>query len=186
MAVAAKTLTIDQFLELPEEKLALEFIDGTVTSKVSPKGKHSRLQVELAMQLATAGKTNRRAFTFTELRTTFGGASRVPDITVYLRERVPIDEAGEIANDFREPPDIAIEIVSPEQSVNELVRRCLWYVDQGVTIALLVDPQDKSVLAFRSSQTPAVWRADDRIDLHEVLPDFALSVGELFATLRLE
>ena len=61
---------------------------------------------------------------FTELRATFGGHSYVPDVSVYLWERVPLDARGRVANDFVEPPDV--EIVSPEQSVNALVRRCVW------------------------------------------------------------
>lgn len=44
-----------------------------------------------------------------------------------------------IVDDFREPPDIAIEIVSPEHRVTALVRRCLWYVAQSVRLALLID-----------------------------------------------
>ena len=40
---------------------------------------------------------------------------------MYLWDRIPRTESGEVANRFYAPPDIAIEIVSPEQSVNGLV-----------------------------------------------------------------
>jgi Uma2 family endonuclease len=112
-------------------------------------------------------------------------ASRVPDISVYRRDRIPLDTNGLIADDFPEPPDVALQIVSPEQSVNALVRRCVWYVAHGVQVALLVDPADQSVLAFRPNQQPTAWRGSDQIDLGEVLPAFALTVEELFASLRL-
>ena len=118
------------------------------------------------------------------MRTTFAGASRVPDVAVYRWQRIPRDASGRIANDFREPPDIAVEIVSPEQSVNALVRRCLWYVANGVEVALLVDPVDESVLAFRLNHEAVAWRGGDRIDVSEVLPDFELTVEQLFASLR--
>jgi len=119
-----------------------------------------------------------------ELRATFSGASRVPDIAVYRFARIPRDARGRIANDFFEPPDIAIKIVSPEQSPNALVRRCLWFVAHGVQVALLVDPDDESVLAFRADSRVDIWHAADRIDLSEILPDFELTVEQLFMTLR--
>lgn len=186
MAVAPKPLTLEQFLALPEEEPALEFADGEVTQKVSPQGKHSRLHSVLLQRLDRAGQTRNVALAFPELRTTFAGASRVPDVAVYRRSRIPVDERGQVANKFTEPPDIAVEIASPEQSVTGLVRSCLWYVSNGVTIALLVDPADESVLGFRPNQPAQAWHGSDRIDVSDVLPDFALTVDELFATLRVQ
>ncbi len=184
MAIAQRGLTLEQFLKLPEEKPALEYFEGVVSQKVSPKGKHGRLQAELANRLGQVAHATGSVVVFTELRVTFEGVSRVPDLAVYRRDRVPLDETGEIANDFLLPPDIAIEIVSPEQSVNSLVRRCLWYVDHGVSVALLVDPKDASVLIFRADQLPAVRRGNERIDLGEILPGFELTAEGLFASLR--
>jgi Uma2 family endonuclease len=121
VAVAPKHLSLDEFLRLPEEEPALEFEDGEVTQKVPPSGEHGALQTGLAILLGVALQAHKTARVFTETRVTFGGASRVPDICIYRWDRVPVDEAGNVARDFRVPPDITIEIVSPEQSVNALV-----------------------------------------------------------------
>lgn len=184
MAVAPRPLTLEEFLKLPEEKPALEFSDGVVTQKVSPKGRHSRLHGVLVQLLSESAGHPASAWVLPELRATFAGASIVPDISVYQRARVPRDARGRIADDFLEPPDIAIEIVSPGQSATTLVRRCLWYVAHGVQIALLVDPSDESVLAFRPGQPAVAWHGADRIDLHEVVPGFELTVERLFASLE--
>src|SRR5207248_11679550 len=125
------------------------------------------------------------AYAFPELRAIFAGFSPVPDVGVYLWDRIPRTETGQVSDDFFKPPDIAIEIVSAGQSVNSLVRRCLWYVDHGVRIALLVDPDDASVLVFQPDARPSVLRGADKIDVSEVLPGFELSVEELFASLNL-
>ena len=45
------------------------------------------------------------------------GASRVPDVAVYRWARIPRDDGGEIKDDFLEPPDIAIEIMSPRSGL---------------------------------------------------------------------
>lgn len=184
MTTTSTPLTLEEFLLLPEEEPSLEFFNGVVTQKVSPKTKHSRLQFELLKRLDGTSIGGKLALAFPELRTTFAGASVVPDVAVYREDRIRRDANGEMADDVLEPPDIAIEIVSPGQSANALVRRCAWYVAHGVQIALLVDPSDRSVVAFRPHGIISSWYGADRIDLSDVLPDFDLSVEQLFASLR--
>jgi len=186
MAIAQRRLTLDEFLVLPEEEPALELEpDGTVIQKVSPKGQHSRLQLALCERINRFAENRRLALAFPELRAIFGGAAYVPDVAVYRWERIPRLPDGKVANDFRLPPDVAIEVVSSEQSPNALVRRCVWYTANGVQVALLVDPADESVLLFRQDAAPRALRGPDPIDLADVLPGFQLTAGELFDALRL-
>jgi Uma2 family endonuclease len=41
MAVAQQHPSLDRFLRLPEQKPALEYLDGVITQKMSPKAAHS-------------------------------------------------------------------------------------------------------------------------------------------------
>lgn len=184
MALAPKKLSLEQFLALPEEEPALEYDHGMVTQKMSPKGQHSALQSEFIELINRFGRPLELARAFPELRISFGGVSHVPDVAVFSWDRIPRDESGKIANDVFEPPDITVEIISPGQSTTALVRRSLWYVANGVQLALVVDPVDESILAFRADGAPVSWQGEDRIDLGEVLPGFGLTAEELFAALR--
>jgi Uma2 family endonuclease len=53
-----------------------------------------------------------------------------------------------------------------------------------VQIALLIDPSDESVLEFRRDRAPVPLTGSDRIDLGVILPDFDLTVEQLFAFLQ--
>lgn len=185
MNITANRLTLEDFLALPEEEVALEFVEGEVTQKMSPKPVHSRLQGRLFRYLDDFAEQSGLAVVFPKLRVTFAGASRVPDIAVYRRDRIPFREGHRLPADFLIPPDITIEIASPQQSVTTLIRKCLWYVANGVAIAVLVDAEDETVLIFRPGEAMAVLRDDDRIDLDSVLPGFQLTCRALFATLNL-
>jgi Uma2 family endonuclease len=185
VALVEQRMTLEEFLELPEEEPALEYIDGMVTQKVPPQGKHARLQPWLCARINAALEPKKLAMAFSELRTTYSGSSRVPGVAVYRWERIPKDANGEVANDFREPPDVAIEIISPGQRTNQLVRRCLWFIGHGVAVALLVDPDDKSVLIFRPDRIPIEAYGSDLIDLSDVLPGCGLQVDDIFSSLRL-
>ena len=185
MAIEQRRSTLEEFLALPEEKPALEFNpDGTITQKVSPKGKHSGLQDGLLELINGFARPRRLARALPELRTVFGRAAYVPDVAVYRWDRIAWTAEGELPDDFTEPPDIAVEIVSPGQSVTTLVRKCVWYVENGVKLALLVDPMDRSVLVFRPSALPRPLRDTDPIDLSEVLPEFQATVDQLFSALK--
>lgn len=184
MAIPHRRMTLEEFLELPEEKPALEFEDGVVTQKVAPKGRHSRLQYSISDRFNRFAEPRELASAFPDLRTTYAGRSPVPDVAVYRWERIPLDAAGELDDDFLEPPDIAIEIVSPEQSVPSLVRKCRWYVDHGASLALLVHPDHRSVRVFRPGAISIVLRGSDPIDLYDVIPGLQFSVDDLFSALR--
>jgi Uma2 family endonuclease len=185
MAITQRRMTLEEFLELPEidEKPYLEFCDGVVTEKVSAKAKHSTLHDELIWRLNLVARPRRLARVYPELRTTFANASRVPDIAVYRRGRIPREPSGEVVDDFVDPPDIAIEIISPGQTVAAMTARCQWFVEHGVRIALLVRARNRTVLRFRPGLPAVTLRGTDRIDLDDVLPGFELTVQELFDSL---
>ncbi len=185
MATTTTTITLEQFLQLAEKKPALEFEDGEVTQKVSPRGKHSVLQKVFVAAVDQVGFSRKLAQAFPELRTTFGGRSYVPDLSVYRWDRIPVDERGEVGNEFFAPPDIAIEIKSPGQRTAALKRRCVWYVLNGVQVSLLADPEDYYVLRFAPNEEPQLLRGSDPIALDTVLPGFLLKVDDLFAPLRM-
>jgi Uma2 family endonuclease len=185
MAIGERRMTLEEFLALPDEEPALEYeADGTVKQKVSPKGQHSALQGGLLQLINAFAQPRQLAFALPELRTVYSGAAYVPDVAVYRWDRIPRTADGKVANDFREPPDIAVEIVSPEQGVNWLLRKCLWYVEHGVAVALLIDPVDESVLLFRQNANPRPLTGSDPVDLGELLPGFSVTVEEIFNTLR--
>lgn len=186
MALPDRRLALDEFLRLPERKPALEFEEGTVAQKMSPKDKHSALQGGVAALVNSRTRERRVALALVELRTTFAGRSYVPDVAIYQWDRIPRDAAGHIANDFVEPPDASVEIVSPKQSVMALIRKCIWYVEHGVGAALIVDDGDESVLVVRPGVLPRPILGQESVDLDDIIPGLALTAAELFGALRVE
>jgi Uma2 family endonuclease len=186
MAVVHEGITLEEFLRLPEEKPALEYFKGRVTQKMSPLGEHSVLQLEVAEYLNRLFRPGKIARAFTELRGTYAGASLVPDVSLYRWARVPRTPAGRVATYFLEPPDVAVEIRSPGQTIRELAEKCEWFVANGVLIALLVDHRGETIRAFRRSQPVRTYRAGEQIDLAEIAPGAQLDVAEIFDALMMD
>lgn len=180
----SKTLTLAEFLQLPETKPASEYIDGHIIQKPMPKGKHSVIQGELVPAINGVVKRNRVARAFPELRCTFGGRSTVPDVAVFLWDRIPRDENGEVADTFLAPPDWTIEILSPDQSQTRVTKNILHCLQHGTKVGWLIDPREQTVFVYRPKQEPEVLDEPEQIIL---VPSFAnelkLTIQELFAWL---
>ena len=186
MAITGQALTLEEFLELPDEKPALEYVAGAVRQKVSPEILHSLLQKILCQWIDAFALPRKLAISAPELRTTFAGASHVPDVSVCRWGRIPRDSEGWPRGPLQEPPLVAIEIASPRQSRKQLREDCEWYVANGVLLALLLDPENRSILVYRPGTTPQRLQGADVLDVGDVLPGFQRVVGELYAAVRLD
>jgi Uma2 family endonuclease len=179
-------LTLEEFLRLPEKKPALEYEDGEVTQKMSPKRRHATLQAATAEMFNVFARPRRLGRAFTEQRVVLPSRSYVIDVAYYSMDRIPVDAEGDVEDgSFEELPDIAVEILSPRQEVTPLLRRCAWYVGNGARAALFVDGADRTVFLFRPGDSVRPIRGDQAIELDDVLPGLRLTAGDLFAALRL-
>jgi Uma2 family endonuclease len=181
------TMTLDEFLALPEEKPALEYQDGVITQKMAPNWDHGTLQVLIPERINIYARPRRLAFAFAELRTTdrAANASLVPDVSVYVWDRIERDREARRRGAFT-PPDIAIEIASPGQGRRRLIERCRGFVERGSRAAVLVDPQREDIVEVRPGGVQRRLRGSDVLDLDDVIPGLAIVVGELFAALTFD
>ena len=179
-------LTLEEFCQLPETKPASEYFKGEIEQKPMPQGEHSVLQIRLATAINEVVLLNKFAHAFTELRCTFGGRSIVPDITVFSWNRIPKTEKGRIANKFELYPDWVIEILSPEQSANKVIKKIIFCLKQGTELGWLIDSEDESVMIFQPNQLPEIKSDGEILPVLESLQDWKLSVAEMFSWLSVK
>lgn len=179
-------LTLDEFQLLPEERPALEYERGVITQKMAPLGWHGLLQGDLYFRFRTHGHPRAMAVAFSETRVTWPdeGVSYVPDVIAYRSDRVPTDQDGLIDNHLTLPPDIAVEIWSPGQTLGRQLDRCRWYVEHGVPVSLLVHPDRRTIWTFRPGAESGPLQNDDVVDLGDILSGLSFTVADLFAALR--
>jgi Uma2 family endonuclease len=181
--VVYDTLSLKQFLRLPEAKPALEYIDGMVVQKVSPKRKHSVISSMLIVRLITDARTRKLGFAYDDMRCTFGGQSIVPDISFFASGRIPKDARGDFVDDIFLAPDLVIEILSPGQTIKDLSSRLTWCVRHGVRLGWLIQPTKRRVYAFRPDRPCSILEMGDTLDGDDVLPGFELPLAEMFGWL---
>jgi Uma2 family endonuclease len=141
------------------------------------------LQYDFCALVNMFARPCRLAWAFPEHRTTYSGRSTVPDVTVYTWERVPRDASRRLSTRNLTPPDIAVEIRSPDQTFQSSLVRCLWYVANGARVAIAIEPSDLLLVAFRPAEEPIVIEREGLLDLSDVIAGFSLDVGALLAPL---
>lgn len=184
-STAKTSLSLEEFLKLPETKPYSEYIDGKIEEKPMPQGQHSLLQIRLGTKINEMVLPNKTAHAFTELRCTFGGKSLIPDISVFTWQRIPKDGKGRIANRFQTFPDWIIEILSPEQSANKVMRKIMFCLNQGTQLGWLIDPEDESVMIFEPNQFPEIKVEKEVLPVLNSIKNIELSVEEMFSWLTI-
>jgi Uma2 family endonuclease len=184
MTTLVKSITLEEFLKLPETKPASEYIDGKISQKPMPQGEHSRLQGKLVATINGVAETPKIALALPELRCVFGGAAIVPDIAVFRWERIPREASGRIANRFETHPDWAIEILSPEQSQAKVLRKLLHCSQNGTELGWLLFPEDASILTILPNQRVEMLTGTDQLPILSNI-DLSLTVEQVFSWLNL-
>jgi Uma2 family endonuclease len=77
-------------------------------------------------------------------------------------------------------PDLAVEIVSPSQSTEELRAKIAEYLSCGTQEAWLVIPDEATIEVHKPSKAVTVYQKMDVITNSDVLPGFSLNVADLF------
>ncbi|PSR14998.1 hypothetical protein C8255_23465 [filamentous cyanobacterium CCP3] len=178
-------LTLEQFLTLPyiEESPAWEFVQGEVSQKPMPGGKHSRIQSRLVG--AINGAVDAPYEALSELRCTVGGRSMVPDIAVLERSQIPVDQNGEIVSTgINIAPTWIIEILSPQQSQMKVTRKILHSLRHGGQLGWLIDPDERVVLVYRPDRLPEELTDNTELPVLAGL-SLSLTVEQIFGWLQI-
>ncbi len=81
------------------------------------------------------------------------------------------------------PPDLAVEVVSPNDYANELEEKVEEYLRAGVRLVWVVYPDIHAVHVHRADGSTGRFRANDELSGEDVLPGFRCKVDDLFPTL---
>ena len=116
-----------------------EYVDGQLLERHVGEYFHSRLQALITAILASRER-QRRFRTFTELRVRVSDEPRyrIPDICVKAlpHERTPI----------LIQPDLAIEIVSPDDELSEMLAKIGDYLAAGIPHIWVIDPYKRTLV----------------------------------------
>lgn len=78
-------------------------------------------------------------------------------------------------------PVLAVEILSPNNTVEEIDEKLDQYLEAGVLLVWIVDTRDRTVTIYRPGQEPEFVNARQELNGEPELPGFRVRVADLFA-----
>jgi Uma2 family endonuclease len=102
---------------------------------------------------------------------------RAPDAAFVARDRLPADPRGFA----RLAPDLAVEIVSPSNTLSEIQDKVFDYLEAGTRLVWVVEPRGRTVTVYRSRDDIRILTSRQEITGDDVLPGFRTQVSEFFA-----
>jgi Uma2 family endonuclease len=106
------------------------------------------------------------------------GKFRKPDVTFVSRDRLAPDILEEGYLDI--PPDLVVEVVSPNDLFNDVDVKVQEYLDAGVPRVWVVNPMLRMVRVHRGDATITGLRETDELSGEEIIPGFFCPVARLF------
>jgi len=181
--VTQQLLTAEEFMKLPDpaDGSLQELVQGVVVTIPPPKGRHGVCCLRVGRLVGNFVDQHKLGHTASNdagvILRRGPDTVRGPDIAYYSRTRVPEVPDGY----FEVPPDLVIEVVSPDDQHSKVQAKVRQYLKAGVAMVWLVDPDLRIVTAYRPGDRMRTSEEADTLDGEDVLPGFSCQVADLFA-----
>jgi Uma2 family endonuclease len=172
-------LTLELFLQMEETRPYSEFFCGEAIQKPVPTFSHASIQGFLqAVIYAFLAQTGLGRI-LPEFRCIFGPAGRerafVADLSYVAKHRLPTGRYLYAA------PDLAIEILSPDQPAARFLEKVQFYLLNGVRLVWVIDSEAQTIAVLKPGEEGRVLTLGDTLEGDDVLPGFSVPVAEIFA-----
>jgi Uma2 family endonuclease len=185
MVFQERVYTVEDLREIEQlpgnENKQFELIRGVIVEMARAKPIHNAIISRVFMPLSTYVYSNK-------LGEAFGDGQNyvltredefIPDVSFVSKERYP-----SIPDEYREAPDLAIEVISPSNSEPEISYKVEIYLRFGSRLVWTIYPKEKVVRVHRLQSDGSVnTRKIDlngTLDGEDVLPGFKLRVRDIF------
>jgi Uma2 family endonuclease len=180
-----KVWTDEEFMALPQDGHRYEIVNGELIDMENSGALHGYVCSLLLAALASYVLLKKLGVIL-DSSTAFkmkNGNKRSPDISFFAKER--LQGMTELPSGFLDgAPDLAVEVLSPGNTVEEIHDKLVEYFENGTRLAWIIHPSEHYVLVYRSAQEPdRLLKSVDSLDGEEVIPGFTLPVADLFQQL---
>ena len=183
MAVQTRLITAEELEPMPLSDAHVELVQGEVVTMPPAGAEHG----EIALSI---GSLVREFLRHQKLGRAYAAETgfilsrnpdtvRAPDVAFVATERAARQTRKE--GFFDGAPDLAVEVVSPADTDEEVQTKILGYLQAGTSLVWIVRPRTRTVTVYRSLTDIRVLTEHDTLTGENLLPGFAVAVAEIFS-----
>jgi len=182
MSTATRITTATELLSLPRGEFRYELIQGELRT-MSPAGfEHgviaqrlgARMQMYVEEQDLGTVPTAETGFVLERDPDTV----RAPDVAFVSKEQ--LDRCGMTKAYFPEAPALAVEVVSPDDTAEEVDSKIRDWLAAGTKLAWVIYPKGRTVTVYRSLDDIQVLSEQDLLSGESVVSGFECAIADLF------
>lgn len=183
MSTTATRITAEEYAKLGDSDRPTELVRGEIVEMNVPGPRHGFVSLN-------AGAILREFVRQNDLGWTFGNDSGViigrdpdtvrgPDAWYVSYQKLP---KGTLPAGYIDVvPDLAVEVLSPDDRWSKVLAKVAEYLDIGVPVVCILDPENRTAQLFHPDQPASqTFTADDELTFPEVFTGFSVQVGNLF------
>jgi Uma2 family endonuclease len=171
--------TTPEIILNPEKEY--ELVNGQPEEKEMGGARHGGVGMRLGAEIWVHVKKHKLGGVYgSDTSFQIGQNERLPDVSFVAAERIPLE--GEPEGIWPIAPDLAVEIISPNDLYEKVNSKVLEYLAAGVQQVWLVSPEHKTVTIFRSPTEVTVFSEDSELASEDLLPGFRCRLSDLFKT----
>jgi Uma2 family endonuclease len=103
----------------------------------------------------------------------------IPDVSFIQNENIP--KNIDLAKPYPGVPDLAVEVISENESAEQIQRKARIYLEKGTQQVWIVYPLTKEVHQYQQdSSTIRIYRDTQLIDTSPLFPDLKIKIPDVF------
>ena len=183
MSVEQKLLTANDLWEMPEVPgKRFELVDGELIEMPGAGMLHNLIAALIYELIRDFAREHDLGLAFTDglgyVIRRDPDQVRIPDASFVASDRLPAEGIPESFSPVA--PDLAVEVVSPNDNASDLHEKVQEYLGAGVQTVWVVWPRLRSVTVHHADGTSRDLGQEDEIDGGDVLPGFGVPVASFF------
>lgn len=183
--VQTKLMTADELLAMPDSRWGYELIRGKLKKYMPAGNLHGYIASRIGAFLTIFVEENQLGAVFAAETgfTIFNDPDtvRAPDSAFVGNEK--LNKHGISRAFFPDAPDLAVEVVSPNDRKNDIEEKVQDYLTAGVRLIWIIYPQKQIVAVYRQNGNASILFETDMLDGEDVIPNFQLSLEKIFGNL---
>lgn len=162
-----------------DDEKVYEIIDGKPEEKIVGGARHGGIGMRLGARLTLFVEENQLGAIYGP-DTTFkiGENQRLPDLAFVAADRIPPE--GEPEGIWELAPDLAVEIVSPTDLYEKVIRKLVDYFAAGMRLVWLISPENRQLTVYTSPTQAIILTDEDELICDDVVPGFRCRLADIF------
>jgi Uma2 family endonuclease len=186
---ATKLMTVEEFLALPDDGIDRDLINGIVREwgprMTRRSRKHSRAEVRISHLLESWLERQPEPRGAVHAGEAGCILTRDPDVIVgidvaYISADLAA-QPGDETTMINGVPTLAVEILSPSNTQEEIDEKVDAYRHAGVPIVWVVNPRRRTVEVLQAGAEPQLFNVTQELTAEPHLPGFRVRVADIFA-----